>query len=1381
MIRSILFFLLGLSFNTQLISQCLNTVSDSNNIGGYFDGANGLNSWYTGGGDGTFSLDNSDFFFDTIGSSDAGSLKVVVSGTDDYTNNNVRIMTKNSVSSGCLFDYSTNDSWNVSFYIKGELGDELDFNIVKNGAEGSSLSSASYTIRYKGWHYMRLKMSTPTASENGAGRFRINFKSTGTYRLDNVVLEKETASTPFNIWYVGDGTNGSSTSSGGNGSFNNPYQNINDAILLNTNWLPGDLIYVRTGTYKNDNWDGSNETWGEDPQTSDALTDNNEPYLKIDRYTNYDSSGNGSANSGSKLLVDKNGSIDRPIVIRNYVDNNGTHDTPKILFDGKAGFQFGSGSGYNNATGGVSGNHNHSWIVTFMEVAGFEIQGPNQEITYSEASSNRTNAINLRTASSSNTTAIRNMYHGRGIVVWGGYYLNIHNNSVYDCPNSGIRFNNSDYVRVSNNTVYNNTWWSYNGESGIVIAQSRNRDDDDSSSKIKMRITNNITYGNINKIVYFNPQYDCETGGSYDPNKDSYACGGRNKIVDGSGCYITRNAYDSDDVSGSNPNYGIHGDYNGGFLFANNVSYANGMNGVVVHKTDDAKVYNNTVYENGQVPSEADSDWVSAGNHTYVDNEGSSSSWKTPLAEGRQNYSGIVVHSSNDAKLFNNISIAKNANDRAYVNYVENGWSTSGVDFGTNENLARPHYKLALESDGNGGTNLTSTITYTSCSSGSSASVILNEGNTKYVCSSTTPSISSGSIDATISLSLTGGNQSLASSNFIGSMPQFEDATNNTLANRDYNLSISWSDAIDAVNSSYAPEDDVLGTYRPQGQNYDIGAYELRNSWTGSTNTDWNTSTNWSNGIVPTSGRSPVISNVTNQPVISNLNVNLKDITINSGAELTINKDASLFLSGDFINNSGTVNLNSDSNEFSSLIIKGTSTGNIIYNRYVNSVGTDKWDLIGSPVDGLSISSFATTNTSPLATGGGSESNQYAIGYFDNSQNSLDAAWTNYTTSTIGSIGDFDIGKGYQMGTDSGATMAFEGTISTSNESKSIINNSGSSGYRWNLIANPYPSFLSANDDTSNGSNNFLTVNTSVIDGNYLGIYGYNDDGAGYTSYGQDYNDNDTPVYIAPGQGFMIAANSSNSADIDFTVAMQTTTGTDDFISGDIEVPLKIILHIYNDDLFIEDTHIKFQYDKSLGLDPGYDLGNFYQDAGITTRLVEGDEGVNFERQQLPIEALDNTIIPLVINQAAGQEFKVNLHTSTIYDSNVYLEDSEEGTFTNLYEGDFAMTPTSDLSGAGRFFIHITANTMSNEDVPTSMLNAYKEVNNNYITIEGLATQSNNINVSLYNILGRKVLDTTLSNNMNTQTLSTLGMASGIHVIELESGNNRLTKKLIIQ
>ena len=181
------------------------------------------------------------------------------------------------------------------------------------------------------------------------------------------------------------------------------------------------------------------------------------------------------------------------------------------------------------------------------------------------------------------------------------------------------------------------------------------------------------------------------------------------------------------------------------------------------------------------------------------------------------------------------------------------------------------------------------------------------------------------------------------------------------------------------------------------------------------------------------------------------------------------------------------------------------------------------------------------------------------------------------------------------------------------------------------------------------------------------------------------------------------------------------------------------------------------------------------------TRLVEDDEGHGLAINAMGLDAMENAVIPLVINQTAGQEFRINLHTATIPDPNVYLEDVEQGTFTNLYEGDFILNPTSDLSGAGRFFIHMSTDTMSNEEVSTSMLNAYKEVNTNYITLEGLATQSNNINVSLYTVLGRKVLDTTLNNNMSTQTISTVGMASGVYVIELESGKDRLTKKLIIQ
>ena len=505
-----------------------------------------------------------------------------------------------------------------------------------------------------------------------------------------------------------------------------------------------------------------------------------------------------------------------------------------------------------------------------------------------------------------------------------------------------------------------------------------------------------------------------------------------------------------------------------------------------------------------------------------------------------------------------------------------------------------------------------------------------------------------------------------------------------------------------------------------------------------------------------------------------------QNLTVESGATLTIEKAGTATVTGNF-SNSGTVTMNSDSDEFSAIKISGTTSGNITYNRFVNYADSGEWDLIGSPVDGLSISSFVSTNTSgtaTLATNGSA----YAVGYYDNSTD----AWINYTTGTVGAAGNFDIGRGYQMGTVSGGTqnLAFTGTISSSDETQSVINNNAANsgaGRRWNLVANPYPSFINANDDADN-TNNFLTTNVNQIDSSFLAIYGWDADGTGYTARGHDFNSNSS-VYIAPGQAFFIASDDVSGENITFTEAMQTVSpaSSDDFISGDNMENTEVFLRLYNYDELIEDTHIKFQDNMTLGLDPGYDLGDYFQGSALTTRLIENDQGFNFAHQQLPLSAMESAVIPLVINQPAGQEFRINLHTATIPDPNVYLEDVEEGTFTNLYEDDFVYTPTTDLEGVGRFFIHMSSNTMSNEEVSTSLLNAYKQIDASYITIEGLATQSSETKVSLYNILGREVLSTTLNNNMGTQTISTIGLSTGIYVIELESGNDRLTKKLVIR
>ncbi|MDB4204690.1 T9SS type A sorting domain-containing protein [Polaribacter sp.] len=500
-----------------------------------------------------------------------------------------------------------------------------------------------------------------------------------------------------------------------------------------------------------------------------------------------------------------------------------------------------------------------------------------------------------------------------------------------------------------------------------------------------------------------------------------------------------------------------------------------------------------------------------------------------------------------------------------------------------------------------------------------------------------------------------------------------------------------------------------------------------------------------------------------------------QNITVASGKSFTIEKTGAVTMSGNF-SNSGTFTLNSDSDEFSSIIIGGTVAGNISYNRYVNSVGTNEWDLIGSPVDGQSISAFASANVSTLATNGATK----AIGYYNNADNT----WTNYTTSTIGGAGNFPLGKGFQMGTIANGTgiLSFTGSPAATNKTQAIINNDAANsgaGTRWNLVANPFPSYIQGNTN-ADSSNNFLTINSDKLHDSYEAIYGYDADGTGYTIY----NNSSGALLLAPGQGFMIASDNTNSDNISFTTDMRTIVGGDDFITSSraMQDSYELILKLYQGDTEIDNTRFYFKEGLNLGLDPGYDAGHFNQSASLMSRLVDEDKGVGFAVNAMGLESINDVVIPLVVNRESGNGFKISIHTNDIYEgTNVYLEDNQQGTVTLLNEQDFELTPQDNLSGAGRFFVHLTSASLSIEDdIETHLLNVYKSDINNFITIEGTANQSNQINLRLYNILGKEVVSKTLENNINTQTISTQGLATGIYVIKLKSGNTVLTKKLII-
>ena len=74
-----------------------------------------------------------------------------------------------------------------------------------------------------------------------------------------------------------------------------------------------------------------------------------------------------------------------------------------------------------------------------------------------------------------------------------------------------------------------------------------------------------------------------------------------------------------------------------------------------------------------------------------------------------------------------------------------------------------------------------------------------------------------------------------------------------------------------------------------------------KNTWNGSTSTDWGTATNWSMNALPTSESYVVIANITNQPTIAGATIeNCRNIDIDASAVLTI--DGTLNIYGNFTN-----------------------------------------------------------------------------------------------------------------------------------------------------------------------------------------------------------------------------------------------------------------------------------------------------------------------------------------------------------------------------------------------------------------------------------------------------------------------------------------------
>ena len=481
-------------------------------------------------------------------------------------------------------------------------------------------------------------------------------------------------------------------------------------------------------------------------------------------------------------------------------------------------------------------------------------------------------------------------------------------------------------------------------------------------------------------------------------------------------------------------------------------------------------------------------------------------------------------------------------------------------------------------------------------------------------------------------------------------------------------------------------------------------------------------------------------------------------ITVSPGAGVTVNTGFSL--------TANTTTLNSTSQLFSSLIVNGTINGTINYNRYAALVApTGTNDLISAPVVDQTFGSFATENTNLAASGVLRAFAPY---------NTTSGAYENYNT-TDNAATTLSAGRGFRAATTDGSTLKFTG-IARTNEVDVSISDAGNA---WNLIGNPYPSYI----DFAT----FFNLNKTQFnsDSAYQALYGYDGDASnGWTVWNlATITDATITELIAPGQAFFVKAKPTGGS-VKFTPAMRTTGSSDDFILGKQKSKNVALCKLrLTSATKSATTAIYFIEGTTRGLDVGYDAGKYVSGSAgfsIFSNLVEDNSGLDMAIQSLPYTDFNDVVIPLGINATAAElTIEIDENTTDLPDHiNVYLEDTAVNTLTLLNNTAYTFAPSEALSGTGRFYLRYTSKALSVLTNSFEYLQIYHATSQKEIVVKGKLNSKSS--AELFDIQGRLVLRQNLEHSQISNTINVATLSAGTYIIKVFNASQIKTQKLVI-
>lgn len=515
----------------------------------------------------------------------------------------------------------------------------------------------------------------------------------------------------------------------------------------------------------------------------------------------------------------------------------------------------------------------------------------------------------------------------------------------------------------------------------------------------------------------------------------------------------------------------------------------------------------------------------------------------------------------------------------------------------------------------------------------------------------------------------------------------------------------------------------------------------------------WTDAARWNLGSAPGSSSEVVI----NGDATINSTVTVGSLTVNSGKSITINPTKQLTVSSTLVNN-GTINLNSDATGTATILTPTSITGSGTANVQQYLTTGRNW-YVSSPVSGATSNVFSASVGHPL--------------YWYDEAHGTSAPWASITNTSTG----LTVMKGYVANMAAAGVVTFSGALNTGSQSITIYRTGGQTKEGFNLLGNPYASYLDWDQISKTDLLTSIWYRTKTSGGAYTFDT--------YNSLGQQATGNGTKLVsnlIPPMQAFWVRVDVGKSQ---ATISVDNSKrGHADNSSNGFKVKAvntQPIVHLQVSNGVNADETIIYSnpnasdsydaYDSPKMFSNSASLAEIYSVAGNEDLAINGLNSIPYDSE-----------IALGFSTTASGSYSIKASQISNFAAGTQVILKDYATIvpvtTDLSDGSsyqFASDATSN--NTSRFTLIFHAPSLATGFNTNNLGNVWVSANaNGQIQING--NVSAETTVAVYNAIGQRVALKNLISNINV--LDTR-LVPGVYTVSITNNGKSTTTKVIVK